>query len=110
MTARNTGTKRPHMREDQFQEKVLDLCKWLGLKAYHTYDSRRCEPGFPDLVIVGKHGMVFAELKSTTGKVSLAQQEWLEAISHHARAVVWRPEDWPNVQAHLQQISGRSNV
>ena len=101
------GPKRPHMREDQFQEKILELCKWLRLRTYHTYDSRRSNAGFPDLVIVGKHGAVFAELKSTSGKVSLAQQEWYdELIMAGQQAYIWRPEDWPQVEKVLKQIAG----
>ena len=107
--ARTPGMKKPHMNENQFQQKVLDLCKWLGLKAYHTFDSRRSEPGFPDLVIVGKRGIIFAELKSTTGKVSLAQTEWLESIAlAGGTAAIWRPEDWSMIQARLQELSGRN--
>lgn len=96
------------MNETQFQQKVLDLCAWLRLKAYHTYDSRRSAPGFPDLVIVGRNGVIFAELKSSTGKVAVSQQEWLSALSDAGQtAVVWRPEDFGQIQAALHALAER---
>jgi hypothetical protein len=94
------------MREEQFQQKVVDLCNWYRLLVYHTYDSRRSQPGFPDLVIVGKSGVIFAELKSSTGKVSLNQSEWYERLrAAGAKAYIWRPEDWEEVQQIIGEIA-----
>lgn len=95
------------MNETQFQNKVIDLCRWYRLLYYHTHDSRRSQPGFPDLVIVGKHKVIFAELKSATGKVSMAQQEWIEKLNHAgAEAYVWRPQDWPHVERVVAELAG----
>ncbi len=96
-----------HMPEAAFQEKVLDLCKWLRLKVFHTYDSRKSAgPGFPDLVIVGPGGTIFAELKSTTGRVSASQTEWLDALKASGEQVIlWRPEDWKDVERRLRDIA-----
>lgn len=100
----STGT---HMREEAFQNKVLALCRWLRLRTYHTYDSRRSDPGFPDLVIVGRGGVIFAELKSTRGKVSLHQQAWWEDLTKAgAEAYIWRPEDWEQIQIVLKRVAG----
>lgn len=98
------------MSENAFQTKIIDLCKWLGLYVYHTYDSRMSVAGFPDLVIVGKRGIVFAELKSTKGKVSLAQEEWLDRLREagSGQVFLWRPEDWPEVEKELTALSGRT--
>ena len=48
---------------------VVDLARTLGWRVYHTYDSRRSQPGFPDLVLV-RERILFLELKSETGKLS----------------------------------------
>lgn len=102
------AVRTPHMSENAFQQKILDLCGWLGLHVYHTYDSRRSQAGFPDLVIVGPHGVIFAELKSTKGRVSVTQQEWLDRLAAaDARVHLWRPEDWPVVENELTALSGR---
>lgn len=102
-----TTTKKPHMREDQWQERITDLCDWHRLLWYHVTDSRKDKAGFPDLVIVGAKGTIFAELKSTTGKVSEKQREWHEKLRlSGAEAYIWRPEDWDQVQSVLRRISG----
>lgn len=102
-----TQVKTVHMPEIAWQNKILSLCRWYRLRTYHTYDSRRSDPGFPDLVIVGKRGVVFAELKSSKGKVSLNQQAWWEDLNKAgAEAYIWRPEDWPQVQDVLKRLAG----
>lgn len=71
--------------------------------AYHTHDSRRSEPGFPDLVLVKGTRLIFAELKADTGRVSPAQQRWLDALGATSRAVVWRPRDWRQLSRELTE-------
>jgi hypothetical protein len=70
------------------------LCKLLGVRYFHPYDSRHCVPGFPDLVLVGTGGLAFRELKSQAGTVRPEQREWGNALraSGHDWAV-WRPSD-----------------
>lgn len=91
------------MSEATFQSQILALCKHLGLLTYHTYDSRRSQPGFPDLVIVGSRKMLFRELKTDLGRVSPEQAQWLDALRQlGVDADVWRPSDWPTrVHAEL---------
>jgi hypothetical protein len=66
--------------EKQFQTAVVDMARWLGWSVYHTHDSRRSEPGFPDLVLVSDR-VIFAELKTTTGVLAPAQRRWLERLA-----------------------------
>lgn len=83
------------MTEAELLESVRELCGWYRLLCYHTQDSRRCPAGFPDLVIVGKR-VLYRELKSQTGIVSVRQVEWLLRLEQAgADAEVWRPEQWP---------------
>lgn len=96
----------PQITEKQFQNKITALCRYLGLKVYHTFDSRRSDPGFPDLVIVGRGGVIFAELKSAKGKVTFAQQDWLTRLAKAGqRTYLWRPEDFDEVQRVLNSLS-----
>jgi hypothetical protein len=95
------------MSERQLQEAVLELAGALGYRAYHTYDSRRSQPGFPDLVLVRPPDrIVFAELKGERGRISREQASWLSdlhlvELSINARCAeepfrvqVWKPEQW----------------
>jgi VRR-NUC domain len=70
------------------------LCRLHKLKWYHPYDSRRSASGWPDLAIAGPGGILFAELKSQSGRVSPAQKEWISVLESSGQAVfTWRPAD-----------------
>ena len=86
----------PFPTERAFQDAVCEMAKTLGCLVYHTHDSRRSEPGFPDLVIVGRRGVLYRELKQPTGRMSEAQNEWLsKLVLAGQNAAVWRPDAWP---------------
>ena len=96
------------MSEAQWQQRITDTCDLLGLKWHHETDSRRSRKGFPDLVIAGPGGLIFAELKSQKGKVRAEQEEWIGALlTSGARAYIWRPQDWPLVVQALYDLAGR---
>lgn len=85
------------MTEKVFQQAVQNLATRSGWLSYHTHDSRRSEPGFPDLVLVHeKRGLIlYRELKTQTGKATAAQQRWIRALTAAgADAAIWRPLDW----------------
>lgn len=93
------------MSEEQFQQRILDYCELRGLLVFHDNDSRRNRAGFPDLVIVGDHGVIFAELKTDKGKLRPDQETWLLRL-HKAKstAVVWRPSQWDLIVSRLDAI------
>ena len=80
--------------EKQLQDCVIGLARTLGYLAHHEYDSRRSEPGYPDVTIVGYGLFMMPELKTQLGRVRLAQRKWIAAL-HEAGidAPVWRPSD-----------------
>ncbi|MCM1011913.1 VRR-NUC domain-containing protein [Brevibacterium sp. XM4083] len=85
------------MTERQLQDQIVELAKRMGWLVYHTYDSRRSEPGFPDLVLVHPKQMrqLWRELKSETGETTSAQKVWLSALLLVGDDVdIWRPRDW----------------
>ena len=82
------------MTEKELQAAVLELAGYLKWTCYHTHDSRRSNPGFPDLVLA-RERVVFAELKSSKGQLRPEQMEWRAALDvAGAEYHVWRPGDW----------------
>lgn len=78
------------MTEKELLQTVLEMARARGWEAYHTHDSRRSEAGYPDLTLARNGAIIFAELKSEKGHLTLDQVKWMRAIS---RAHVWRPSD-----------------
>ena len=59
-------------------------------------------PGFPDLMLLKPGRLIVAEVKSQKGRLTFAQEVWLEAFREtHAEVYVWRPDDWPEVERVL---------
>jgi hypothetical protein len=82
---------------------VIELANLYGWLHYHTHDSRNSSAGFPDLVLVRKGFLIFAELKSETGRLSRMQQVWLDELKGAVGAVyVWRPSDLVAIQEILR--------
>lgn len=82
--------------EAALQAAITELAKACGWRVYHTHDSRRSEPGFPDLVLERRRRMIFAELKTERGRLSATQREWLDALRSvpGIQVRLWRPSDW----------------
>ena len=89
------------MSEDRFRHDVLALATEMGLLTHYCGDARKCggRRGFPDLVVVGKYGVLFAELKTDAGDTSLEQDLWLWTLnsasgrSSLVSVALWRPGD-----------------
>ena len=99
-----TSRVRTYETEKAFLDAVVELatlCQWLG---DHTYDSRRSQAGFPDLVLVKKKQLIFAELKTPKGKLSDSQITWLEALGGvDIESYIWRYEDVDRILEILQR-------
>jgi hypothetical protein len=89
-------------------------------RRYHTLYSKGSDAGFPDLVLARPPRLIVAELKTEAGRVTLAQQGWLDDFAtvgsdlaamlasrgvHVARPAVetyvWRPSDRAEVERIL---------
>ena len=82
------------MSEDVLLGKVRGMAATLGWLTYHTHDSRRSEPGFPDLVLVKGERVLYRELKKQSGRVDPAQKAWMGALADAGVDVaIWRPAD-----------------
>ena len=56
-----------HPLEEQFRQAVREVAKQLGYRCWHTYDSRRSDPGMPDELLVRPPRVIFVELKAPKG-------------------------------------------
>ncbi len=85
--------------EKQWEQTIHDLARRLGYKYYHTYRSRFSEPGYPDCTLVKDGMVIFAELKIGKNKPTVAQQEWLDALSQNKniKTHVWYPEQFEEI-------------
>ncbi len=81
----------------------LPICIGNG-RTYHTLDSRGSAAGFPDIVALRGTRMVMAELKREKGRVTDAQQAWLDDLAkvETLETFLWRPADWPQVEEALR--------
>ena len=97
------------MKEADFQAAVIELAEVLGWRVYHTHNSRRSQPGFPDLTMVRDGNLIFAELKTTSRRPTPDQMSWLNDLGIVPGLVVfiWRPSDWPDIEWALKH-AGRA--
>lgn len=86
------------MSEATLQGHILHTAAALGWLCYHTHDSRRSQPGFPDLTLVHpiRRRLIFAELKKENGRQTPEQHKWEDALraAGHGEFYLWRPSHW----------------
>ena len=97
------------MTEAELQSAVVEAAELGGWLRYHTHDSRRSEPGFPDLALVHPRTgrLLFVELKSAKGRLRPEQRRWLEALGLRHEAILARPEDLPSLVEALASEGAR---
>lgn len=100
--------------EEQWRRQVRDIATLYGWRLqYHTADSRRSDPGWPDEVFghTGQRRTVFVELKTDTGRLRPEQRAWLAHLSDSGLEVaVWRPRDLPSVLRILGPAAQRATL
>jgi hypothetical protein len=111
-------------REGEFLRKVIEYAELHRWRVCHFHDSRRevvdkrtgerrlvgdsRAAGFPDLVLVRKHRLIFAELKAEGQTPTDEQAAWLAALHEVStwstgavQVYTWRPHDWPEIDKVL---------
>lgn len=84
--------------EAEFQAAVVEFLRLKGWLVFHPYDSRKSEPGFPDLVCV-KDRVVWVELKVDGGRLSPHQRKWLDKLEAAGEETyVMYPADWDTIK------------
>lgn len=97
--------------EDAWQRQVLDIATAYGWWAHHEYDSRRGTSGLPDLILLRAPRLVFAELKTNTGRVRPEQRQVMTDLAASGVEVgLWRPRDLSTVLAVLGPKGARATL
>ena len=78
------------MSERDLQGHVLAIARVRNWLCFHPFDSRRSEWGWPDLAMARRGVVLFAELKSATGRLTPAQEAWAAELPNWH---LWRPDD-----------------
>ena len=103
---REAVTAKAHKETSEavFQARVLKLAENASWLCYHTQDSRRSRPGFPDVVLVRDGRVIFAELKREGGKLRPEQAVWVDALSQceGVSVYVWMPSDISDIERILR--------
>lgn len=120
------------MSEVELQNDVIELARRSGWLVHHARPARNvsgwCTPiqgdrGFPDLVLAKNGCVLFAELKSESGRVRPEQRGWIKALDGEREGallpdqrrvlrsiddggwlaiVVWAPGDW--LSGEIEQV------
>ena len=92
------------LSEKDFMDSVVAVAKGRGWLVYHTHDSRRSEPGFPDLVMLRGKRMIVAELKVGKNTLTLEQEEWMKAFEAAgvSECNEWYPANWGEIMEVLK--------
>ena len=103
------GKTRRAQPEKLFMNKIVRAAAAFGFSPYHTHDSRRSHPGWPDLVLIDplkQKRVIFAEIKTEKGKVTPEQQWWINSlVACGQEAYIWRPSQWDDIIATLREIN-----
>ena len=100
---RRSAPAMPKITERQWQEQVEELAAMLGWKKYHTWNSIKSDPGFPDLVLVRPPRLIFAELKVDGKKPDARQLAWLDDVREcGVQSYLWYPEELEKVKEVLR--------
>lgn len=96
------------LTEKDLQRQVVQLAKTFGWhRPMHIYDSRRSEPGWPDLALV-RDRLLLLELKTETGRVSDHQARWLTwLVAANVETYLIRPR---HVQALARVLQARGPI
>ena len=105
--------------ERLFQRQVIDIAQMYGWVSHHVppmrYNGKNPLAnnwgtgglaGMPDLTLISLRGkgIIYAELKSNTGKLSAHQVKVLDLLhTNGAEVYVWRPRD---LEAIAKRLSG----
>ncbi len=92
-------------KEKEWQKRVEGVLRQYGWLVFHTLHSKGSTPGYPDICAVKGERLLYAELKTEKGRLSEAQNEWMDALARVpcAEVYIWRPSQFDEVL----EVAGR---
>ncbi len=105
----------------QLMDAIVDLARLMGYRAAHFAPARTdkgwrtpCRydaKGWPDLVLVGRGGILYVEVKGDGDVLSMEQHDWLDALAE-ARAEwhVWTSKDWLDGTVERRLVSHKRDA
>lgn len=110
------------MTEAELQNWIIELARLFGWLVHAERPARtqrgwrtpiQGDPGFPDLVMAHQvHGVIFAEVKTKSGRLSLEQMAWADILCdalyveefqpQRTRYYLWRPSHQDEIEAVLR--------
>lgn len=95
-----------HQQPERYVQASFEAhARAAGWLTFHTYNSMRSEPGFPDAVCLRNGRCVVVELKTMTGRTSAAQRRWIDEFALVAGVdafVAHCPRDWGRITEVLR--------
>lgn len=101
------------LSERMFQDAVIQLAATCGWDCHHIKPAKYGGtwktdglPGMPDLILIGQkgQGVMWAELKTDTGKLSDKQELRITQLLSNGQEVhIWRPRDMNKIAERLQR-------
>jgi len=88
-------------------ENVREICKVMGYLHYHTHDSRRSQPGFPDWLIIKEDTLVFVELKCGKDKLNEDQIKWFVALRRLRRCEAYVVRDQEGLDVLMEFLASK---
>lgn len=98
----DADTYRACLSEEDFQHTIVLALEALGYRTYHTHDSRRSDPGYPDITAVGCGRLLHIEVKVGRNRPSQEQLAWLHDLADNGfESYLVYPKDWDDLLACL---------
>jgi hypothetical protein len=99
----SAATYKGTQTEKEFMAAVKQEAEVHGWLVWH-FPNALINPCVPDLFLFRDGVLVLAELKTERGKLSVNQARMMLDLDAHGIVVhLWRPSDWPEIEAILTQ-------
>lgn len=105
MRQRERNARTDAQIESDLLRQIMKVADAAGRLSYHTVNSRKSRPGFPDITTIHRDGgrLIIAETKMEWGVLSTEQKHWKHALERCTGVdyYLWYPEDWDTIAERL---------